>query len=172
MGHEDWLMTMAEVSIALAGFSSLAAVLRDQSPTESKINRTRLLTIVETSLSVLVFCIVPAVLHGLGVSEPAAFRFSAGLFLCGSVPTTWRGFRRYLSASEDASMKEFALTGFMTVMGALMSGMSGVMCVVGIPETSLSILYVMTLLGTLIIGAVNFAGFAASIANLSSDGPE
>ncbi|MDP6980783.1 MAG: hypothetical protein QF570_19645 [Myxococcota bacterium] len=53
MSHEDWLQVAAEVSIALAGFSGLAAGLRERGGPRTKVNQSRLHTIVETSLSTL-----------------------------------------------------------------------------------------------------------------------
>ena len=62
MTHEDWLRTLAEVAVALAGFSGLLAGIRQRNQRESQINLTRLKTIVETSLSVLAFCLMPVFL--------------------------------------------------------------------------------------------------------------
>src|SRR5262245_6354802 len=71
--HEDWLQTLAEVAVALAGFSGLLAGIRQRSERHSRINITRLRTIVETSLSVLAFSLLPTLLSGLGVSEIEPF---------------------------------------------------------------------------------------------------
>ncbi len=169
MGHEDWLQVTAEVSIAFAGFSGLAAGLRDRSGRRTKINQSRLLTIVETSLSALLFCLVPVVLHGFGMSEGSAYRLSAFLFLCGFVPTCWRGFRRYLEAAGESVVDGDGRLGLYSIAGALTSLVAGVLCAVGIPGHALSTLYLLALAGTLVIGAINFAGFVSTLADVEAD---
>ncbi len=41
MAHENWLQTLAEVAVALAGFSGLLAGIRLRSERQSRINVTR-----------------------------------------------------------------------------------------------------------------------------------
>src|SRR5262245_23394835 len=93
--HEGWLQTLAQVAVALAGFSGLLAGVRHRSEQESRINVTRVKTIIETSLPILALSLLPTLLHGLGVAEIAAFRISGVVFLTGFIPLTIRGFFRF-----------------------------------------------------------------------------
>ncbi len=171
MSHEEWLQVVAEVAIALAGFSGLAAGLRDRDGQRTKINQTRLQTIVETSLSALLFSIVPVILHGFGMAEGPAYRVSAFLFLCGFVPTCWRGIRRYQEAAGRQPVSASAgRLGLYNLGGAFASVMAGSMCVIGSPRDALSTLYLVALAGTLVIGAVNFVGFVMTLAEIDRDG--
>ena len=81
MDVQSILTTVAEVSIALAGFTGVVAVLgnrrnHDWSPEE----RLQLRTLVETSLTALFASFAPSVLFLVLTSEPAVWR-SANLFL-------------------------------------------------------------------------------------------
>ena len=81
MDAQSVLTTVAEVSIALAGFTGVVAVLgnrRKHSWTPEE--RLQLRTLVETSLTALFASFAPSVLYLALTSEPAIWR-SANLFL-------------------------------------------------------------------------------------------
>lgn len=166
MIHEDWLQTVAEVSVALAGFSSLAAGMRRRDYRTSAINRTRLLTIVETSLSALFFSVLPVLFHGLGMGERTSYRVSAVLFLLGFVPLCTRGFRRFQAAAGTSSALRSSRLGLITLFAGLSTCVAGILCALDVLTASPSTLYLIALYGTLLIGAVNFTGFAASLVEL------
>jgi len=159
VAHEDWLQTLAEVAVALAGFSGLLAGIRQRSQRESRINITRLRTIVETSLSVLAFSLLPALLNGLGLSEIGAFRISAVSFLAGFMPLTVRGFRRFRVAHGGSALSSSPLLGA-TYLVSVAALVAGVGCAVGLPRSAVPTLYLIALASTLAIGALNFLGFA------------
>ena len=160
MAHEDWLQTLAEVAVALAGFSGLLAGIRQRSQRESQINVTRLKTIVETSLSVLALCLIPVFLNGLGVGELKAFRISAIVFLAGFIPFTVMGFRRFRLASGTSVIQETGPMGGATYLVSGAALVAGVACAAGFPTSAVPTLYLIALTGTLAIGALNFLGFA------------
>jgi hypothetical protein len=160
MAYEDWLQTLAQVAVTLAGFSGLLAGIRQRTQRESQINVTRFKTIVETSLSVLAFCVVPVLLHGLGVGELGAFRISAVAFLAGSIPLTAMGFRRFRFAAGASVMQEGVKLGAATYLVSIAGLVSGLACVAGFPRGAVPTLYLIALTGTLAIGALNFLGFA------------
>lgn len=76
MQSADLLQTVAEVSIAFAGFTSVVAVLGRRATGEwAEIDRFRLSVMLSTSLAALLFALLPLVLAGLRVPE----RLSWGL---------------------------------------------------------------------------------------------
>lgn len=159
--HEDWLQTLAEIAVALAGFSGLLAGIRQQSQLESKINATRLRTIVETSLAVLAFCLIPVFLNGLGVGEVWAFRISAIAFLAGFIPFTAMGFRRFrLAAGTSVIRVSGFLGGAAIYLASAVALVAGIACAAGFPTAAAPTCYLIALTGTLAIGALNFLGFA------------
>lgn len=160
MTHEDWLQTLAEIAVALAGFSGLLAGIRQRSQRESQINVTRLRTIVETSLSVLAFCLVPVLLNGMGVAEVGAFRISATAFLAGFIPFTAMGFRRFRLAAGTSVIQVSRALGGATYLVSGAALVAGVACAAGFPTSAVPTLYLIALTATLAIGALNFLGFA------------
>jgi hypothetical protein len=77
---ESSLQTLAEVSVALAGFASLLVVLRRGSAAEvSQGEGADLFVVVGGNLLVLVFSLLPLALYQLGVSETSTFRFASVL---------------------------------------------------------------------------------------------
>ncbi len=80
MEWADLLLTIAEVSIAFAGFASIVAVLgrRDGGgwPTEDV---DRFWVMIEYSLGALFFALIPFALFHLGVREPALWKLASAL---------------------------------------------------------------------------------------------
>jgi len=74
--HSDLLLTIAEISIAFAGFASVvAAFSRFRLEAEAAIFRVRLMVIV--SLSTLLFALLPLLPPKFGASEAASWQISA-----------------------------------------------------------------------------------------------
>jgi hypothetical protein len=81
----DSLHTLAEVSVALAGFASLLLVLRrDPSTSLSEGEGADLFVVVGTSLLVGLFALLPPPLRELGLSEPSVWIASC-LLLAASI---------------------------------------------------------------------------------------
>jgi hypothetical protein len=75
------LQTLAEVSVALAGFASLLLVLRRGSAASvSQGEGADLFVVVGGNLLVLLFSLIPIPLFYFGVSESAVWRSASGLF--------------------------------------------------------------------------------------------
>jgi hypothetical protein len=90
MGGDDSLQTLAEVSIALAGFGSLLVVLRrDPSRSWSAAEGVDLLIVVGGSLLVLFFSLLPLPVFHLGSSEPAVWRLASALLGLALVLAWW-----------------------------------------------------------------------------------
>jgi hypothetical protein len=77
---EGSLQTLAEVSVALAGFASLLVVLRRGSAASvSEGEGADLFVVVGGNLLVLVFSLLPLPLHHLGASDASTWRISSAL---------------------------------------------------------------------------------------------
>jgi hypothetical protein len=159
--HEGWLQTLAEVAVALAGFSGLLAGVRHRSEQESRINVTRLRTIIETSLPIVALSLLPTLLNGLGLGEIAAFRISALVFLAGLIPLGTRGFLRFRAASGISGRPSLLMSG--TYLASAISLVSAVACAFGLGSSIVPTLYLMALASALAIGAFNFVGFAVGL---------
>ncbi len=75
MSQVDALSTLAEIAIAIAGFSGIVSVFGRRSLGEwSPDERSRLIGLLHQSFAALFFCIVPFALLAVPVSEPACWR--------------------------------------------------------------------------------------------------
>ncbi len=75
MAYENALSTLAEVAIAIAGFSGIVAVFgRRSSGHWSPAERDRLIGLLVMSFTALLFCVVPFVLLSIPVSESTCWR--------------------------------------------------------------------------------------------------
>ncbi|MFQ5515565.1 MAG: hypothetical protein ACE5FG_14205 [Myxococcota bacterium] len=99
--ESDVLHTLAEVSVAFAGFSGVVAVFGRRDPTTwSFADRLRFTTLIESSLIALLFCVLPSCLFALHLSEEAAWRTLSGLFAAYLVFRGVHGPRRIRAASS------------------------------------------------------------------------
>ncbi len=78
MSIDSILLTHAEVAVALAGFASVAAVLRRPL---SPVQRQRFLVILFAALSLVMGSLVPVWLSELGVGDPACWRIASAFLL-------------------------------------------------------------------------------------------
>lgn len=115
MDGSDYLLTTAEVAVALAGFSALIIVLRQSDSRE--IPAGLIANLIERSLVAAVLSLLPVLLAGLELSEARLWFTSSGLLGIYIVSLAWRGVtirRREPGASELISGPGFA---FFFVLG-------------------------------------------------------
>lgn len=82
----DTLLTLAEVSLGLAGFAGIVVVFgrgRDELPAADAF---RLLALVGCSLGTLFLSLISVALGFLGVAEPGLWQWSSALFVASLVP--------------------------------------------------------------------------------------
>ncbi len=102
MDHGDILLTLAEVSVALAGFSGVVAVFGRRDPGNwSFADRFRFFSLVHSSHSSLLLCIVPFGLLAFNVAEASVWRTLSALFVLYNVVVAFLSFRRLLAASPS-----------------------------------------------------------------------
>ncbi|MBM4384868.1 MAG: hypothetical protein FJ091_16060 [Deltaproteobacteria bacterium] len=83
MPQQETLLSLAEISVALAGFAGLVAALGSFLSAERQLAAARVRAIAENGLIVLPFALLPLFVLGFGVEEEAAFRASSVCFLIG-----------------------------------------------------------------------------------------
>ena len=81
MQDSDLLQTIAEIAVALTGFTGVVAFLGDRAQGEWRaVDLFRLNNLLLSSIAALTFSFVPILVFKLGASEFAAWRWSSGLF--------------------------------------------------------------------------------------------
>ena len=83
LSQENALIVVAEIAIALAGFSSIVIALRGVDKTSS-FAYIRLWRLLETSLATVLFALAPFALHYVGLGESRLWQVASGGF-CGYV---------------------------------------------------------------------------------------
>lgn len=87
MIDKDILYTLAELAVALAGFSAIIGVLSSRKDrADRKVNALRLQVMLETCFMVAAVALFPALLSHLGVDSSMIWRIASAVFLCIAIP--------------------------------------------------------------------------------------
>jgi hypothetical protein len=79
--RSDLLLTTAQIGMALAGFAGLVTLLGRPSPkADARLNAIRFRSMVELSLALAAFSLLPFLPAELGASESGAWRISSGFY--------------------------------------------------------------------------------------------
>ena len=123
MEAQDVFLTIAEISVAFAGFSGVVAVFGRRSPDKWRSGDIlRFWQMIEVSLSALIFSLLPFILHYIGLPDASTWATcSALLAVISSVQMARAGFRTVKAAGTDPSIKlgftiPFLLIGFVIVL--------------------------------------------------------
>jgi hypothetical protein len=81
MEAEGILTTLAEVAIAIAGFSGIVVALQNRTVDLSETDKLRFSALLQVSFGAVFFSFVPIVLYLMHPSEPFVWRWSSGLWL-------------------------------------------------------------------------------------------
>jgi hypothetical protein len=81
MEAEGILTTLAEVAIAIAGFSGIVVALQNRTVVWSEMDELRFSMLLQVSFGGVLFSFVPIVLYLMHPSEPFVWRWSSGLWL-------------------------------------------------------------------------------------------
>ncbi len=81
MEAEGILTTLAEVAIAIAGFSGIVVALQNRTVDWSETDKLRFSALLQVSFASVFFSFVPIVLYLMHPSEPFVWRWSSGLWL-------------------------------------------------------------------------------------------
>jgi hypothetical protein len=81
MEAEAILTTLAEVAIAIAGFSGIVVALQNRTVVWSEMDKVRFSMLLQVSFGCVFFSFVPIVLYLMHPSEPFVWRWSSGLWL-------------------------------------------------------------------------------------------
>ncbi len=152
MQHSEVLLTLAEVGIAFAGFTGLAALLA-RSRVDPKAHHARFRGMIENALIVVVSSILPLVLSPLGLPEAAAWRTASGVLAIVLVAEVAAAISRTLalessSFSAALSLAIFGLLGLaicllLTNAAGVFAGLAGAV-------------YLVSLFAVLVVSAILF----------------
>ena len=104
MEFENVLLTLAEIAVAVAGFSGVVGVFgRQHSRGDPRVDATRLRSLVETGLLAAGLCVAPSIVTETGIDPSLAWRLASVLFAAS------------LSASTATSLLRFNRLGRLNI---------------------------------------------------------
>ena len=157
MDEADLLQTLAEVGVAIAGFTGVVVVLGrrargDWSPPEIQWLHMLLLS----SLCVVFFALLPVVLENAGLAPALVWRPSAGFLAVACAGIMVLGWRRFLPHLR-AYPKSWRALGYLSSVLHLASVVGCGLVALGNLSGLVSLVYLFTLLHPVGIGIINFA---------------
>jgi len=150
MPYADEFRSLAEIAVALAGFTGIVVALeRRSSPAYSGTNRARLRELLLASLGVLFFVFMPTLLAGAGVGDRWAYRTSQVPFAAYHVLLMALFFR-------SASITQLALAEWLLLPLGLATILLQLVTAFGFLSGRLHVVYLFGLLWLLFIACINF----------------
>ena len=150
MPYADEFRTLAEIAVALAGFTGIVVALeRRSSPGHSGTNRARLRELLLASLGVVFFVFIPTLLAGAGVDDRWAYRASQLPFGAYHVLLMVLFFR-------SASITQLALAEWLLLPFGLGTILLQLTTAFGVLANQLYVAYFLGLLWLLFIACINF----------------
>jgi hypothetical protein len=158
----EHLSTIAEVGIALAGFSALVAVLAGQPErSQAKLDGLRLQIMLESSLLVVAFALFPIVPAKFGISPEATWRISAIVYLAVDIPLTILAAKRILPVRQLYTAHDRATSVAVQALG-YGADLAMFTVVLGIASQLSAAFYFLGLYMVLVLAGILFLRFAAS----------
>ena len=126
MQQSDLLLTTAQIGMALAGFASLVTLLGRAEPhADARLNEIRFRSMMELSLTLSVFALLPFIPIELRLTEADAWRVASGIYSIAALAFLLHSLRRnrgtmgrvLIAGGVTAAL--FAVCGALTVILAL-----------------------------------------------------
>jgi hypothetical protein len=157
------LFTFAEIGIALAGFASLVGVVGSRRGGDHPIlDANRLRNMVDTSLMVVIFALLPIVPYQFGMSDATVWRLCSVLYLFAVIAFMVVAKRRQERLAARNIRISVAFARMLWVLGAAVTG-TLVFGVVAAPSGRGGAIYNMALLLSLVVSCTIFTLVLASI---------
>ena len=160
MIEKDVLFTLAEIAIALAGFSAIIGVLSTRRGSiDLQVNSLRLQVMLETCFMVAAASLVPVLLDQFGLASSALWRTASAAFLCLAIPF------EFVARNRTKGMPNMTLTkiNINTVNWgiSIASDLILVAILFGLVGPYSEAFYLLTLLLQLVVAGIIFIQFAS-----------
>ena len=160
MIDKDMLFSIAELAVALAGFSAIIGVLSSRRESINlKVNTLRLQVMLETCFMVAAAALIPVIIEKFGVESTMLWRFSSAAFLCIAIPF------EFVARNRTKDIPNMTLVRFNvnTVNWALSLGSDLILVVIFLNLAGVwsEAFYVVALFAQLCLAGILFVQFAA-----------
>lgn len=162
MIERDVLFTLAELAVALAGFSAIIGVLSTRKgSSEIRVNSLRLQVMLETCFMVAAASLIPVLLDQFSMAPAALWRVASAAFLCILIPY------EFIARNRTKDMPNMTLTkmNINTINWGLSIGGDLVLIAIlfSLVGAYSEAFYLVTLLLQLVVAGILFIQFAAEI---------
>ena len=158
----ELFIVIAQMSVAFAGFGSLASRLGQQrGGDDAKVDATRLNLMLFSSLSATMLGLLPATLSGLILDDQLALRSSATGAFFGIVVYAAIGVRRAVGLRQALGFSRMGVLS--NVVCILIALTAFALCLLGLPEGQMAAVYLLGLVGLLGSSVIMFSRVIASI---------
>ena len=157
----DVLFLIAELAVALAGFSAVIGVLGSRpSTSDVRVDGLRLQVMLETGLFVAAAVLVPVILDHFGIESHLVWRISSAIFLLYQIPGEFLAARR-TKKMPDMTVSKFNVN---TINWTLSIGADLIVfgVLLGLFDTRAGAWYLVAVFSLLIMAGLLFIQFAAS----------
>ena len=162
LNESDFLLVIAQLSVAFAGFAGLASALSDRANMDdTRVDAGRLINMLVISLCTAMLALVPFIPSLFGVAENVVWRSSAAIALvtlvlfAPGVAMRTRRMQQYTGFNMPSNVVNFGLSA----IAAVCFGVSAF----GLPTTKPSATFVSGLVALLLICAIVFFRLIASL---------
>jgi hypothetical protein len=161
MGEAEDLRTIAEIAVALAGFSAVIGVLGSRpGRSELRVDALRLQVMLESGLMVAAYSLLPLLVAHFDLDTHAIWRISGALFLVSAIPLELHAMRR------TKRMKDMRLAGINvnSINWFLSLGADCLMLAVALGAfgSRAGAVYLLAIFSLLVMAGILFIQFAAS----------
>ena len=160
MIEKDVLFTLAELAVALAGFSAIIGVLGTRKDSSHiKVNALRLQVMLETCFMVSIAALIPVLLDQFNLTPGVLWRVASAAFLCMAIPFEFIA-RRRTKDMPDMTLSRFNVN---TINWGLSIGADLILIAIlfGFVANNPDAFYLVTLLFQLTLAGILFVQFAA-----------
>jgi len=160
MIDKDVLFVLAELAVALAGFSAVIGVLSSsRESTDLKVNALRLQVMLETCFMVAAAALIPIILDKFGVNHNLLWRAASAAFLCIAIPF------EIVARNRTKDMPNMTVTkiNVNTINWALSIGADLILVAIllNLVGTWSDAFYIVAMFGQLTLAGILFVQFAA-----------
>ena len=161
--YAEILLTLAEVSVAFAGFASLASLFgRSQRAEKTTVDAMRMMNMLTASLSATLFSLIPILFVSLQLQEKEIWRYSGAVaFVVWGLATYFiRGRAKRTRATEGFSRKASVINTLLSMTVSVLF----LVCIAGFLANSFAA-YFSALLGMLAVSGILFFRLIESLFN-------
>lgn len=163
MDESELLLTLAQISVAFAGFASLATIFAQRTgQDDAVVDSGRLLNMLTTSLTVTALALIPFIPILIGLEDHWVWGTSGGVGIFAIIATLPSTMRRTAIMRQRTGFKSYRAFVCWSLLVAAIVALAG--CVFDVPSGQLFTAYIFALFALVTASGILFFGVIESLA--------